>query len=48
MREYGIGAQILRDLGVRKVELLSASGRSLAGIQTFGIEIVTQHPIPSV
>jgi 3,4-dihydroxy 2-butanone 4-phosphate synthase/GTP cyclohydrolase II len=48
MREYGIGAQILRDLGVKKVELLSASGRSLAGIQTFGIEITEAHPIPSV
>lgn len=48
MRDYGIGAQILRDLGVKKVELLSASGRSLAGVKTFGIEIIAQHPIPTL
>jgi len=48
MREYGIGAQILRDLGVRKIELLSSSHRSLAGLQTFGIQILAQHPIPNL
>lgn len=48
MREYGIGAQILRDLGVRKIELLSSSQRSLAGLQTFGIQILAQHPIPNL
>lgn len=46
MREYGLGAQILRDLGVRKIELLTNSKKSLIGIKTFGIEIVSQLPIP--
>ena len=47
MREYGIGAQILRDLGVQKIELLSESNRHIEGLETFGIEIVSQRPIPS-
>lgn len=46
MREYGIGAQILRDLGVRKIELLTSSKRVLTGLDTFGIEIVNQRPLP--
>lgn len=45
MREYGIGAQILRDLGVRKARILTNSTRNLAGVKTFGIEIVAQCPI---
>ncbi len=45
MREYGIGAQILRDLGVTEIELLSNSNRSLIGLQAFGINIVKQIPI---
>ncbi|RIL00863.1 MAG: bifunctional 3,4-dihydroxy-2-butanone-4-phosphate synthase/GTP cyclohydrolase II, partial [Proteobacteria bacterium] len=46
MREYGLGAQILRDLGVRKVELLTGSKKNLVGLKTFGIEIVSQLPLP--
>lgn len=46
MREYGFGAQILRDLGVRKIELLTNSKKDLVGLKTFGIEIVSQIPIP--
>ena len=46
MREYGMGAQILRDLGVGKIELLTSASRSLVGLDTFGIEIVAQQPIP--
>lgn len=45
MREYGIGAQILRDLGVRKIELLTSSTRKLLGLHTFGIDIVSQLPL---
>lgn len=48
MRDYGLGAQILRDLGVRKVELLTGSKRNLVGIRPFGIEIVSQREIPSM
>ncbi|MBN8548712.1 MAG: 3,4-dihydroxy-2-butanone-4-phosphate synthase [Deltaproteobacteria bacterium] len=47
MRDYGLGAQILRDLGVRKVELLTGSKKNLVGIRPFGIEIVSQREIPN-
>jgi len=39
MREYGLGAQILRDLGVTKVELLTDSQKNIPGLSTFGLEI---------
>ncbi|MCB0352741.1 MAG: 3,4-dihydroxy-2-butanone-4-phosphate synthase [Bdellovibrionales bacterium] len=45
MKEYGIGAQILRDLGVRKIALLTGSTRKLEGLSPFGIEIVKQIPL---
>lgn len=45
MRQYGIGAQILRDLGVKKVELITNSKKSLVGISTFGIEIVSTRSV---
>jgi 3,4-dihydroxy 2-butanone 4-phosphate synthase/GTP cyclohydrolase II len=47
MREYGVGAQILRDLGVSQIELLSSTKRNLIGLDTFGIKIVSQRAIPS-
>jgi 3,4-dihydroxy 2-butanone 4-phosphate synthase/GTP cyclohydrolase II len=46
MREYGVGAQILRDLGVTHVELLTSSAHLLEGLPSFGITVVAQHPIP--
>ncbi len=46
MREYGLGAQILRDLGVTRAEVLTGTTRNLVGINSFGIEIVGQLPIP--
>lgn len=46
MREYGLGAQILHDLGVRKIELLTNTKKNLVGLESFGIEIVSQLPIP--
>jgi 3,4-dihydroxy 2-butanone 4-phosphate synthase/GTP cyclohydrolase II len=46
MREYGVGAQILRDLGVTHVELLTSSTHLLEGLPSFGITVVAQHPIP--
>jgi 3,4-dihydroxy 2-butanone 4-phosphate synthase/GTP cyclohydrolase II len=48
MREYGVGAQILRDLGVSHIELLATTPRSLAGLPSFGIHIVSQHSIPDL
>ena len=45
LREYGIGAQILRDLGVQRIELLMSTRRSLTGLSAFGIEIVAEAPL---
>jgi 3,4-dihydroxy 2-butanone 4-phosphate synthase/GTP cyclohydrolase II len=44
-RDYGIGAQILADLGVRKIRLLSNNPRKYYGIESFGLEIVERVPI---
>jgi 3,4-dihydroxy 2-butanone 4-phosphate synthase/GTP cyclohydrolase II len=40
LRQYGIGGQILRDLGIRKLRLLTNSSRSMPGLEAFGLEIV--------
>ena len=44
-RDYGIGAQILRALGIRKLRLLSNNPVKRIGINSFGLEIVEQVPI---
>lgn len=44
-RDYGIGAQILVDLGVRKMRLLTNNPRKLIGIDGYGLEVVEQVPI---
>ncbi len=46
MREYGVGAQILRDLGISKIELISSTQKNLVGLDSFGISVVAQRPIP--
>jgi 3,4-dihydroxy 2-butanone 4-phosphate synthase/GTP cyclohydrolase II len=45
-KEYGIGAQILRDLGVRKMRLLSNNRKHLVGLRGYGLEISALEPIP--
>lgn len=45
MREYGVGAQILRDLGATRIKLLTNSKKNLIGLSSFGIEIVKQVPL---
>jgi 3,4-dihydroxy 2-butanone 4-phosphate synthase/GTP cyclohydrolase II len=45
-REIGIGAQILSDLGLKRIRLLTNHPRKVAGLEGFGIEIVEQVPIP--
>ncbi len=44
-RDYGIGAQILRDLGVRKIRLMTNNPRKRAGLKGYGLEIVERVPI---
>lgn len=46
MREYGVGAQILRDLGITKIDLLSSTQRALVGLESFGMTVSKQSPIP--
>lgn len=44
-RDYGIGAQILRALGVKKMRLITNNPKKRVGIESFGLEIVEQVPI---
>ncbi|HEY5891613.1 MAG TPA: bifunctional 3,4-dihydroxy-2-butanone-4-phosphate synthase/GTP cyclohydrolase II [Chthoniobacterales bacterium] len=47
LREYGLGAQILQDLGVGKMRLLTNNPRKVVGLDGYGIELVEQLPIRS-
>jgi 3,4-dihydroxy 2-butanone 4-phosphate synthase/GTP cyclohydrolase II len=44
-RDYGVGAQILRDLGIRKMRLISNNPNKRAGLMGYGLEIVEKVPI---
>jgi 3,4-dihydroxy 2-butanone 4-phosphate synthase/GTP cyclohydrolase II len=44
-RDYGIGAQILRDLGVQKMRLLSNNPKKRTGLIGYGLEIIDNVPI---
>ena len=45
-KEYGIGAQILRDLGVRKMRLFTNNKTHLVGLGGYGLEVTSLVPIP--
>jgi 3,4-dihydroxy 2-butanone 4-phosphate synthase/GTP cyclohydrolase II len=45
LRDFGLGAQVLADLGCRKIRLMSDSDRKLVGIEGFGIEVVERVPV---
>ncbi len=48
LRDYGVGAQILLDLGVHNMVLLTNSKKNVVGLEGFGLSIVGQRPIPSL
>lgn len=45
LRDYGIGAQILRDLGIRKMKLMTNNPKKIIGLNAYGLEIVERVPI---
>ena len=46
LKDYGIGAQILRELGVRHMILLTNSPSHIVGLEGYGLDIVEQREIP--
>ena len=48
LRDYGVGAQILVDLGVRDMVLLTNMKKTLVGLEGYGLTVVGQRPIPSL
>jgi 3,4-dihydroxy 2-butanone 4-phosphate synthase/GTP cyclohydrolase II len=48
LRDYGIGAQILLDLGVKKINLLTNNPKKIVGLKGYGLEIVDRIPIEIV
>ncbi|HZY09676.1 MAG TPA: bifunctional 3,4-dihydroxy-2-butanone-4-phosphate synthase/GTP cyclohydrolase II [Bacteroidota bacterium] len=45
LRDYGIGAQILRDLGVGKIRLMTNNPKKVVGLHGYGLEIVERVPL---
>jgi len=45
LRDYGLGAQILRDLGLRKIRLMTNNPKKIVGLQGYGLEVVERIPI---
>jgi 3,4-dihydroxy 2-butanone 4-phosphate synthase/GTP cyclohydrolase II len=45
LRDYGIGAQILLDLGVRKIRLMTNNPKKIVGLEGYGLEVVERVPI---
>lgn len=45
LRDYGVGAQILADLGVRRIRLMTNNPRKIVGIEGYGLRVVERVPI---
>jgi 3,4-dihydroxy 2-butanone 4-phosphate synthase/GTP cyclohydrolase II len=48
LREFGLGAQVLADLGLHKIRLLTNNPRKIAGIHGFGLDVVERVPLHSM
>ncbi len=48
LRDYGIGAQILADLGLHKIKLMTNNPRKIVGIDAYGLEVVERIAIESI
>ena len=45
LRDYGVGAQILRDLGVHDMILLTNHPRAVVGLEAYGLRIIERRPV---
>ena len=45
LRDYGVGAQILRDIGVRKIRLMTNNPKKIVGLEGYGLAVVERVPI---
>ena len=45
LRDYGIGAQILKDLGIKKIRLITNNPKKIKGLAGYGLEVVERVPI---
>jgi 3,4-dihydroxy 2-butanone 4-phosphate synthase/GTP cyclohydrolase II len=48
LREFGLGAQVLADLGVHKLRLITNNPRKIAGIHGYGLDVVERVPLDSM
>ena len=48
LRDYGIGAQILRDLGIGKIRLMTNNPKKIVGLHGYGLEIIERIPLEAV
>ncbi|HEX4417602.1 MAG TPA: 3,4-dihydroxy-2-butanone-4-phosphate synthase [Kofleriaceae bacterium] len=46
LRDFGLGAQVLADLGLKRIRLMMWSDRKIAALEGFGIEVVDRIPVP--
>ena len=45
LRQYGLGAQILKNLGISKMKIISNNPKKIVGVQGFGLEVVSRVPL---